>query len=284
MRRLFGAVLICVIIVGAITAFFMWKPGEDKIIPRPQVGIFYYAWYGALESDWKASWFVDFPISDLGNYSSLNRTAIQKQLVLIEDLGVDFVVISWWGFDDDYERFVDAATKIVFETAQSINSTLKFAVMVEPTHSRPDSSKLGEPYDYSGIYSHIYDKFVVPYSWVYYNHTGGKPLICFFNNGILTPNGIVPKDDRFNVVLVGTESYVQWVYTYLTNQTQGPHTTQTSVTTRYDNSRMPEGNSNLTTDPKLTEGNYDKQWQDAIELVGKGKIDTILITSWNEYL
>jgi hypothetical protein len=73
-------------------------------LPSPtkvDVGIFYYVWYGAVESDWRAPEFVDCLVSVLGNYGSANGTVIGQQLVWIGGLGVDFVVVSWWGCNED---------------------------------------------------------------------------------------------------------------------------------------------------------------------------------------
>lgn len=120
----------------------------------------------------------------------------------MQDLGIDFVIISWWGFYNDYGKFIDNATKQVFETAQSINSTLKFAIMVEPF------SINNSTYNYSEIYNHIYENFVEPYSSFFYNDS--KPVICFFNNQNLTDNGTIPLDERFNTITVGQQNYTQW--------------------------------------------------------------------------
>jgi hypothetical protein len=86
-------------------------------------------------------------------------------------------------------------------------------------------------------------------------------------------------------VLVGTEPYVQWIYTDLNcyaKPLQNPYTTQTSVTPRYDDSRV-EGRKPCMVDANLTEGVYDREWENAIKLLKEGKVDTITITSWNEY-
>jgi hypothetical protein len=271
MRRSFVVVLAFIVVVAVLAPLVIFYMYQPQVTLKPQVGIFFYAWYNpAYDYSWKKSEIVDQPV--LGYYNSSDPEIIEQQLLWIEELGVDFVVISWWGFDDEYEKFIDNATKLVFETAQSINSSLKFAIMVEPTHSRNDSTMFGLPYDYSGIYNHVYGTFVEPYSDLYFNCTG-KPLICFFNDGILTPDGVVPSDNRFTITLVGAEPYVQWIYTYLTGQVQNPNARQTSVTPRYGNS----------VDVNLTEGTYDEQWQNALKLVREGKVDTILITSWNEY-
>jgi hypothetical protein len=74
--------------------------------------------------------------------------------------------------------------------------SLKFAVMVEPFNKSGSSS------DYAGIYDHVYDDFVVPFSSIYYN--ASRPLICFFNDENLTDDGAIPIDGRFDTVLVGS--------------------------------------------------------------------------------
>jgi hypothetical protein len=199
----------------------------------------------------------------------------------MKDLGIDFVVISWWGYYNAYEQFIDNSTRQVFQIAEDNNINLKFAIMVEPFNKTSNS------YDYSGIYDHVYDEFVVPYSSLYYNDNG-KPLICFFNNESLTPNGIIPKDERFSILLVGEQNYTQWTYNDLnSNDTNEisvtPHTNEVSVTPRYDNSRLKE-NSCIVCDPDLRQGIYEQEWENATQLFKEGKIDTVMITSWNEYV
>ena len=58
---------------------------------------------------------------------------------------------------------------------------------------------------------------------------------------------------------------------------------QTSVTPRYDESNLPDRPGNVTVDINLNQGTYDNEWTNAIELWKQGKIDIILISSWNEY-
>jgi hypothetical protein len=276
MKRWLVAVLICIVIVSAFVAYLITLPPPSKVV-APKIGIFYYLWYGAPDSDnWNASKFIDYPV--LGNYSSSNATVIKQQLIWMKDAGIDFVVISWWGFYSPYEQFIDNATKQVFEVAEDNMTNLKFAIMVEPFN------KTGNSYDYSGIYDHIYDEFVVPYSSIYYNYTT-MPLICFFNDENLTDNGSIPLDRRFNTVLVGQSPYVQWVYTdldYYVQPSRVPYTNEISVTPRFDDSRY--RTPSCVVDPNLTQGTYDKEWENAIKLWKDGRIDTIMITSWNEYV
>jgi hypothetical protein len=281
LRRWQVAVLIlALVLIGAVVLLLISNKGS------PQVGTFYYVWYGAPDSgNWDSSMVVDYPVYPLlGNYSSSNATVIEQQLVLMKDLGVDFVVISWWGCNenDSYGQFIDSNAKKVFQVAEDKMIDLKFAIMVEPYN------KKGGPYNFTEIYNHIYDNFVLPYSSIYYNYTN-KPLICFFNDPDnvpgLTPNGTIPFNEmRFNTIVVGQQNYVQWVYTDLNcyvKPSRNPYTNQTSVTPRYDDSRV--RTPSCIVDPNLTQGTYDNEWQNAIQLWQDGKIDTIMITSWNEY-
>ena len=267
-------VLLWVLILSAVSAVVLLRP---NLLSPPKFGLFYYVWYGHLADDWEPPKFVDYPV--FGNYSSSDPDVIKQQLTSMEDAGIDFAVISWWGFYDDYGKYVDNATKQIFETAQAMSSTLKFAVMVEPFNDT------GRSYDYRAIYNYIWNNYAAPYSSLYYNMSG-KPVICFFNDGNLTRgNGNIPRDAKFKVVIVGQQSYTQWIYTDLNNYdfpANGP-INQTSVTPRYDESHLSERPGNVTVDIYLNESIYDKEWGNAIQLWQEGKIDTIIISSWNEY-
>jgi len=279
-RRWLAAVLLSTLILSGIVIYYV----IEQPAPPPHIGIFYYAWYGALSTDWKPSKFIDHPVGILGNYSSANITVIKQQLLWIRDLGVNFVVISWWGCkeNDSYGQFIDSNTRKVFQVAEDNMINLKFCIMVEP-FLRNDSS-----YDYSEIYNHVYDNFVEPYPSIYYNDS--QPLICFFNDPNhhpgLTPNGTITYNDaRFSTVIVGQQSYVQWVYTDLDiwdKPKRIPYTNEISVTPRFDDSRLNRSKS-CTVDPDLSQGIYDQEWKNAIQLWKDRKINTIMITSWNEY-
>ena len=276
-RRWLVAILLCILVPSAVAAYILiWQP-PPKVIMKANIGIFYYVWYNP---DWSFSWdpakIADKPVLDY--YNSCDPTIIKQHLLEMQDLGIDFVIISWWGFYDDYGKFTDNAAKQVFETAQSINSTLKFAIMVEPFN------QTGNSYDYSGIYNHIYDNFVAPYSSFYYNYS--KPVICFFNNQNLTDKGNIPLDEgaRFNTILVGQQPYTRWIYTDLNPYDYREHgQNQISVTPRYDESHLPDRLGHVVVDSDLTQGVYDREWENAIQLWKDGKIDTILISTWNEY-
>jgi hypothetical protein len=282
LRRWQVAILILALVLIVIVV--LWLISNKR---SPQVGTFYYVWYGAPDSgNWGSSMVVDYPVYPLlGNYSSSNATVIEQQLVLMKDLGVDFVVISWWGCNenDSYGQFIDSNAKKVFQVAEDNMIDLKFAIMVEPYN------KNGGPYNFTEIYNHIWDDFVSPYPSLYFSE--GKPLLFFFaraDNDSLTNNGTLPPDmngTRFKTVLVGQTDYVQWVYTDLNcfvKPKRVPYTDEISVTPRFDDSRVP-GRTPCVVDPNLTQGTYDIEWENAIQLWRDGKIDTIMITSWNEY-
>lgn len=144
-------------------------------------------------------------------------------------------------------------------------------------------NQTGKEYDYAQIYSQIYDNYVAKYPSLYYSDN--KPVICFFNNENLTDHGVFPKDDTFNVIVVGQESYTQWIYTDVNYADLPQHQPQgeTSVTPRYDESHLQDRAKNVTVDIYLNESTYDNEWNNAIQQWRQGKIDTILISSWNEY-
>ncbi len=270
--------LLCFLVLGCVAAYFFWF----RLPPRATVWIADYNWYGYLEDDWtNATKFFDFPV--VGNYSSQNVTVIRNKLTLMEELDVDSVLESWWGpgINDSYGKFIDDATKLVFQTATEMGIKLKLCIMVEPYLNGNVS------YDYPMLCDYVYDNYCVPYPEIYYE-VGGKPLICFFNDPAhfpgLTPNGTVPADSRFTTILVGDQNYTQWTYNDLPRWLASdyePHANQISVVPRYDDrgTRSP----GWSYDVDLSGGVYDAMWQDAIRLWREGKIDTILITSWNEY-
>ena len=270
MRRQLIAVLLCLIVgCAAVCAYLLMAPHLKPV----KVGTFFYVWY---DPDSPVSWeypkIVDTPV--LGKYNSCDTKLIRDQLGQMMDLNIDFVVISWREIQND-GGLVDRAAKQVFETASRDDEIdLKFALMIEPLNSTAGN--------YTGIYNYVFDEFVSPYASIYCND--GKPLLCFFNDGSITDEA-VPFDDRFETVLVGQQENVQWVYTDLNCYVEPkrvPYSNQISVSPRYDDSRY--RTPSCVVDGNLTEGVYDQEWQKAIDLYKEGKIDTIMITSWNEYV
>jgi len=283
MKKWLVAIFLCLIVVVAAVIFVISRPSGSK--PPLKIGIFYYVWYNpAWEFSWNTLKIVDQPV--LGFYNSSDPEIIRHHLLSMTGLCIDFAVISWLGNYDDYGRFTDNAAKQVFkiedemtfENGEESMSKLKFIIMVEPFN------KSGSSYNYEEIYEHIYSEFVEPYPSIYYNDS--KPLICFFNNENLTDNGNIPLDARFSKpVLVGSSDSVQWIYTDLNSSidfSRVPYANETSVTPRFDTSHI-QGRPVSIIDPDLTQGIYDREWENATHLLENGKINTILITSWNEF-
>lgn len=266
---------ITLIILGAAAAHnVVVTSNRLPSLVSPKIGIFYYVWYDpSSEVSWDQKKIVDIPL--LGRYNSCDLTVISQHLCWIQELKVDFIIVSWWGLDAN-GSFCDNAIKQVFETAKNINSSLKIAIMVEPFNK-------SSFYNYSEIYEHIYSNFVAPYSSLYYSDN--KPVICFFNDVCLTDKGVVPLDARFRTIIVGQQFYAQWTYTDLNKYDFPAHDLhgQISVTPRYDDSNVPDRTKPVIVDINLTQGVYDRQWERAIQLWREGKISTITITSWNEF-
>jgi hypothetical protein len=140
-KQLLAVVSLFIVITTAVTVYVLLAQ-PPKIDAK--VGIFYYVWYNP---SWKFSWntskIVDQPI--LGFYNSSDSAIISTHLQWFEELGVDFVVISWWGFYDDYGRFNDEAAKQVLSIAQESGSSVKFALIVEPYN------QTGTSYNYAAF-------------------------------------------------------------------------------------------------------------------------------------
>lgn len=272
-------IVLVIIVLGISSAFyFLWNTKQNN--EHVKVGIFHYVWHNTADSNsWDGNKIVDTPM--LSIYNSSNLSVIKQHLKWIQELRIDFLIISWWGtYDLPYVKgYTDNATRQIFETIKNTNSSIKAALMVEPFN------QTGYKYNYSEIYNHIYSQFVTAYPSIYYK-IEGKPLICFFNNQSLTPNGEVPYNDtRFSTTIVGTEDYANWIYTdanYYVTPRNIPHSNQMSVTPRFDDSRF--RTPSCKNDTNLTDQLYNREWENAIKLAKDQKIDIVTITSWNEYV
>jgi hypothetical protein len=91
----------------------------------------------------------------------------------------------------------------------------------------------------------------------------------------------MPLDARFTSRIVGEEPYTQWMYLDLVRPVVREK--EVSVTPRYDESRLADRQMGIQVDPRLEQGVYDQEWQKAIRLWQQGQVETILISSWNEY-
>lgn len=81
------------------------------------VGAYYYAWWDPTSPEqehdrknWSAPRILDEPY--LGLYNSNDSDVIKQHFRWLEDLKVDFIIVSWWGINS----FTDNSTQIVFQT------------------------------------------------------------------------------------------------------------------------------------------------------------------------
>jgi hypothetical protein len=284
-RYIIAALLIGILMgVGICYVYFRWIDfGEKaKSLHHVQVGTFYYLWYDPHDIgqdrplNWEYPKICDKPI--LGYYNSCETEIIAQHFKWISDLGINFIILSYWGHYNQTEWFEHClvSTHGVFKVAKDNITNVKVCIMIEPFNWTDNPA-----YSYAEIYNYVYDNFVTRYPTVYYRYQG-KPLICFFNDEYLTPNGNITGDKRFSIKIIGKQSYVDWVYTDLIPVVGPvPRNGQIPVTPRFDDSRFRY--PNYTIDIDLSEGVYDNQWKRAIDYVRKGVVDVITICSWNEY-
>ena len=300
-RKLVSIVLVTFVIATMFTiARFVTsieEPVEDTALEARdiKVGAYYYVWY---MENWTEnhSNCIDRPI--IGEYSSQNATVIKKHLEWFFELGIDFLIVSWWGIDRFSEQpeasFMDDATKMLFSMVADENYPIVLAVMVEPFNS--SNGRSGQ-YNFTTIYDYIYCTYVEPYPDTYMK-LYDKPLICFFNDKNMTSHGQIEFDNsnRFESRIVGLEPYVNWTYCSVDASRWGKHWSNNTFTVKQmlcvDGEinvlpRFDDRTCNRTTDTIIdlnyTEGLYDEQWSKVIYLAKEGKVNIVTITSWNEY-
>jgi hypothetical protein len=251
-----------------------------------KVGVYYYAWYGSVDAgvgrhwnDTKGHTVVDEPL--LGFYSSQNSSVVEQHLKWFKELGISFMIISWWG-PDSYE---DNATKTIFSIVKDQGYPIEITIMVEAyNHSGS--------YNFKAIYDYINVTYIVPYGNIYMN-LDNLPLICFFNDNI----NMTSTEEKRNAIrsfagystrIVGqTESYVDWWAWPMSGQSEAPAPRiskdgYVGLLPRYDDSRLNYSTS-TTYDIDYAEGLYDNQWEDVVRMESEDKIKYVAIYSWNEY-
>jgi hypothetical protein len=267
------AVLILALVLIIFVIFILIPP------KRPQVGAFYYVWYDPAQSvSWEHPKTQDKPV--LGYYNSCDSTIIGQHFRWLSDLGVDFIIVSWWGIynQSDWYSFINNSTVQVFQVAKANFTNVKVAVMVEAFNETGT-------YNFTEIYDWIYTNLVQQYPTVYFK-VDDKPLLCFFNGQNMTSLHVFQRDERFTVKIVGNDNTAEWQYDGVTKKDNPstaipfPRYRQISVSPRFDDFYVRENNE--TVDAKL-EYLYAQQWQKAFDYVKQNALDFITITSWNEF-
>lgn len=199
------------------------------------VGVLYYVYYN---KPWNKSQIVDIPL--LGFYNSCDPEVCRNQVFLMDGIGLDFAIISWFGANtrNPIFEFRNNAAKVMFEAAKNYSKKLHLAIMVEPFNETFGG------YNYKQIYDYIYENFVLQYPTVYFQYRD-KPLICFYCNEAsyyLMQNNTYPRDSRFSVVNLGTLSYAEWLYESYSPFWHGdaPRCRHWAIMPRFDETHIPK--------------------------------------------
>jgi len=218
---------------------------------------------------------VDTPLQ--GFYSSQNISVIRQHLAWFRELGIDFLIFSWWG-SYSYE---DNSTKIFFDTAKRGNFSIRIAVVVE-------AYDWNGMYNYTAMYEYINKTYVSPYPDIYME-VDGSPLVCFYNDSNMTgtqaQRDVIYSTSNFTPRIVGHSSYVDWYFNVPCSTDNATAVRlgrdgMICIEPRYDDQYLGR-DKNSTCDSDLTEGLYDKEWNET--LTRQDKVNYIAIYSWNEY-
>jgi len=269
------------------------------------VGVFYYPWYGFNStslcwsggygsSHWNDSVYGvvrDVPL--IGFYSSMSNDTLKWQFHEMESIGVNFIVISWWGWGVvDFSSpwnvsrlycAIDDATKNVFKFIEGNGLPFKVAIMVEPFSSNMN---------YTQVYDYVYENYYSKYDCFIYK-LDGKPLLLFFNP--LAP----VRDERFSVRVVGHQSDVDIFFwkgmdvlddyrnVDVSNYVGYPVVSGdgfVSILPRYDDRLLYYAGSRggyMVFDENFNKKLYEREWDYVLR--NRNRIHTIIIYSWNEY-
>jgi hypothetical protein len=144
-------VLILTLVLIGIIVFKRISPVTDSHSQIPQVGAFNYAWYDPSSTvSWEYPKIQDRPV--LGYYNSCDRAVINQHFAWLTDLNIDFVVVSWWGIDNQYVwrgTFINNMVQQVLHAAEEDGANVKVAIMVEPFNE-------SGTYNLDEIYNYIY--------------------------------------------------------------------------------------------------------------------------------
>ena len=235
--------------------------------PTPKVGVYYYPWYSG---NWTRdhSNCIDTPV--LGYYNSSSQQLITNHTIWLNELGVDFMMMSWWGINCP----ADKNTKLWFARAET---KPEIAIMIEPYNESYDQSG----YNFTAMYNYIYANYATKSR---YFKLYGRPLLCFYNGVNLTKNGYVPPDNRFEMRIIGHSNYTDWIYCsfgrfgeYCGRQAQ-------ELCIDGEMSVIPRLNfDGHSFDPTYAERLYQYEWDNVSNYARSGLVNIVMIATWNEY-
>ncbi len=241
-----------------------------------KVGVMYYVWYQNSTSDWNYP-IVDEPLLD--HYVSKNETVLNQHLTWIEDAGIDFIIVSWWGVDgwSGANGFRDNVTKLLFDLAAARNSRLRICLQIEPWTDLTAFQGIVNDY--------VFDTYVNSPRGAYYFRYHDSPLLLYYKHYNMNPDFELMKDNRFYLVATGVTTDSDWVDKNFPNIEYGsslPRNAHWVVCPRFDETRIPFRRGYVN-DSDYSYGLYQQQWEKALDFSRSGQIDVIEITTFNEY-
>ena len=300
---------------GLLPSSFGASP-QVPIIDQPATRIcsILYVWYGFNQTSlkWtgglKTSHWNDTSggiVKDTpyyGYYSSMAE--IPEQLQLIQEAGLNCVIVSWWGWGvtnfskptslNMLDEAINNATKEVFADVEAMNSTFQVGLLVDAFNTTDLSASA-----YTQIYNYTWDNFYAPYinytiSWQ------DKPLLMWFNP--LVP----PANSTFTSRVTGNNlADAQWIFWKAPGQffdsyggTADPGNGYVgnppvsndgfvSIIPSYDDYYLYLAGSRpgyMRVDYQLSQGLYQQEWSDVIQQEkSSNNIRLVVIYSWNEY-
>lgn len=291
-------IILSVILVSSLFIFF---PSTRGSTDEPMVGVFYYPWYNEAENGtghWsgRPEWtVVDIPC--FGWYSILDNVTIKKQLDLMHNAGIDFIILSWWGPNTPYGE--DTSCQYIFAATQKYYpTTMKAFLMVEEILQ--NNSALG---NYTTLCDYVNRTYVGPFGDQYFN-LDGRPVLAWWASANMTDNGkyhyVQNASEEYNftcriIGYPGYHPYRNWSAWTPSSSTPDDTTINCSqqdgfvfIEPRFDNryKKMWDSNSygNTTFDQNLTQGGYDDQWNQVLNRQRSDHdVRIVCIYSWNSY-
>jgi hypothetical protein len=278
------------------------------------VGAFLYLWYGYnyTTSAWTGGFDTshwndsssgivsDRPIQ--GYYSTMDNDTISSQIAEMEQAGIDFAVVSWWGWGvysfsnpsltNQSAASIDRATLNLFRLVSSDFPTFKLSIMVDAFNEGSLSAQ-----NYSYVYRYIDDHFYSKYpDTVLNDEASGTPYLFWFNP--LDPYGVSLNDSFVNEV-VGNNPYVNVTFWRAPSEYLQGHQNQimsnyegnpdissngiVSIIPRYDDRGLFEAggrSSYMRFDVSYNLSLYQSEWN---YVLNHSRVNMVLIYSWNEY-
>ena len=287
------------------------SPSQGSITP---VGVFYYLWYGYNNntSQWSGGvgsshWndsvsglVEDRPLQ--GYYSMMNNHTISSQITEMEQSGINFAVVSWWGWGvsnfsnptiNPSEAAINNATRNLFKLVSADFPSFKLAIMVDAFNSTSLS-----PENYTSVYNYVSSNFYSKYpDLVLRNQTDGEPYLFWFNP--LDPYN-VESNSSFENIVTGNNPYVNLTFwlapksflqgeqnQIMSNYEGEPNISSdgiVSIIPRYNDYALynsHERNSYIQFDVSYNESLYQNEWNYVLN--HSRSINMVLIYSWNEY-